>query len=364
MAYSSTFEEPHSPSDSEEEPLDIDKQKDGLQENEEDGSKLKKKPKKAGRKSRWSQELLSDFVDIIVSSDHYKTKLIFRNTKFQQNGEIYGKIREELKQRCAARGESFCFTVEQLRSKFKKCVSECKRAALTIKTGTGIKRFQEDKNLGAWFNKLYDIVKTRDSCQPEQAREPSATQSSRSTTSTPTVDTSESEMSSVDQNMFVPVKQPKRKSNRDDPICEAIKLMKTIAEKDPSKELITFMKDDIEKAREHELKLMQMMLSYGNQQPFQGQSPSFAAGHVGFASPACNSDSFYMSYPPAPHQSIQSAYVPEGSMYQGPSNYQFRPLSPANSRSASVNSNSTRSPASVGEASTLIRANSPVYHSM
>lgn len=60
--------------------------------------------------------------------------------------------------------------------------------------------------------------------------------------------------------MFVPVKQPKRKSNRDDPICEAIKLMKTIAEKDSSKELITFMKDDVEKAREHELKLMQMML--------------------------------------------------------------------------------------------------------
>ena len=50
------------------------------------------------------------------------------------------------------------------RSKFKKCVSECKRAALTIKTGTGIKKFQEGKNFGAWLNKLYDIVKTRYSC--------------------------------------------------------------------------------------------------------------------------------------------------------------------------------------------------------
>lgn len=88
-------------------------------------------------------------------------------------------------------------------------MSECKRAALPIKTGTSIKRFQEDKNLGAWFQKLYDIVKTRDSCHPEQARQ--------SLTSTPSVDMSESETASVEQsqNMFVPVKQANRKSNRD-----------------------------------------------------------------------------------------------------------------------------------------------------
>ena len=113
LACSYSFEEPQSPSDSEEEEQGEEKNKN---KNKEDGSKLKEKAKKAGRKSRWSQELLSDFIDIIVSSDHYKTKLIFRNTKFQQNGEIYGKIREELKQRCVARGESFSFTVEQLRS--------------------------------------------------------------------------------------------------------------------------------------------------------------------------------------------------------------------------------------------------------
>jgi len=137
-----------------------------------------------------------------------------------------------------------------------------------------------------------------------------------------------------------------------------MKLMKTIAEKDPTKELISFMKDDIEKAREHELRLMQMMLSFQNQQPLQGQSPVSAAGHVGFASRACNSDGLYLPYPPAPHQIIQSA----GSMYQGPSNYQFGPLSPANSLPTPVNSNySTPSPESVGEVSTLTRADSSVY---
>ena len=92
---------------------------------------------KTGRRPRWSQVVLDDFIDIIVSSDQYKKKLIFQNVKCQQNAEIYGKIREELKKGCTSRGENLSFTVDQLRSKFKKCVSECKRAALTIKTGIG-----------------------------------------------------------------------------------------------------------------------------------------------------------------------------------------------------------------------------------
>ena len=84
----------------------------------------------------------------------------------------------------------------------------------------------------------------------------------------PSEDTSENEASSANQsNGFVRLKQAKRKSNRDDPICKASKLMNTIAENDPSKELINFMKEDLAKAREHELRLMQMILSCGNQQP-------------------------------------------------------------------------------------------------
>ena len=160
---------------------------------EKRGKSSNKKQKKPGRKPRWSQELLNDFIDIIVSTDEYKTKLIFRNIKCQQNGEIYGRIRDEMKKRTAAREENFYFTIDQLRSKFKKCVSECKKAALTIKSGTGIKRFQEDKSYGEWFQKLYEIVKSRDSCQPEQAIEPTQFYRTQvSTCSTPTEDTSES----------------------------------------------------------------------------------------------------------------------------------------------------------------------------
>ena len=290
--------------------------------------------------------------------------------KCQQNAEVYGKIREELKERCATRGENFCFTVDQLRSKFKKCVSECKRAALTIKTGTGIKRFQEDKSYGAWFQKLYEVVKTRDSCQAEQAIEPTATQFYRNqiaSCSTPTEDTSESEASSNNQsNVFVPIKQGKKKSSRDDPICEAMKLMKTIAEKDPSKELINFMKEDIQKAREHELQLMQMMLSFGNQQPPWAQSHGSAMRNSGYMSPGCSvNDGFFPHHTVTPHQSQQGAFAPEGTMPQGVLNYQFQPISPSFARPASVHSDtSTPSPASVHESSTDSTSDNPVYHSL
>ena len=54
----------------------------------------------------------------------------------------------ELQERLASRGEHFSLSVSQIRNKFKKCVAECKKAALTIKTATGIKRFQEEKKFG------------------------------------------------------------------------------------------------------------------------------------------------------------------------------------------------------------------------
>lgn len=243
------------------------------------------------------------------------------------------------------------------------CFSECKRAVLTIKTGTGIKRFQEDKGYGAWFHKLYDIVKTRDSCQPEQAIEPSAHQFVRNEnqggTLTGTEDNStENESTDTNQNLFVPTKRQKRKSSREEPICEAIKLMKTLVEKDPSKELIAFMKDDIEKARQRELTLMQMMLSFGNQQAFQGQNLVPPVGHAHYASHNL-SDGYHQPYQPTAHYSRQSNYTPDFSMQQRNQGVQFRPISPT-----SVNSNySSLSPLSIHEGPND-PSGSPLHHSM
>lgn len=79
-----------------------------------------------------------------------------------------------LKARCAERNEEFIFSVSQLQSKFKKLVRECKKVALTVKTASGIENFIRDRGYGATFNNLYSLVKTRDSCNPDEAVEPSA----------------------------------------------------------------------------------------------------------------------------------------------------------------------------------------------
>ena len=113
-------------------------------------------------------------VDVICSKEYYKKKLIFTNTKNAKNGEIYGKVRDELLQRYEERGVEFPFSVKQIRDKFKKCIGECKKISMTVKTATGIKRVQDEKQLGAWFDQLFPLVQTRDSCNPDMAVESSS----------------------------------------------------------------------------------------------------------------------------------------------------------------------------------------------
>ena len=131
--------------------------------------KSKGEKKKPGHRSAWRQEEVDDLVDIIVNNNYYQRKLIFENTKKQRNGLIYGSILHQM------RDAEFKFNISQTRTRFKKCVSDCKNAALTIKTATGIRRFQEDQA-------LFALVKTRHSCQSEQAVEPSAAENSMSVT--------------------------------------------------------------------------------------------------------------------------------------------------------------------------------------
>lgn len=109
---------------------------------------------------------------MICSSEYYKKKLIFTNTKNSKNAEIYANVLKDLGQRYE--DGSFPFSVDQLRNKFKKCISECKKIALTVKTSTGVKRVQDEKQLGAWFNQLFPLVQTRDSCNPDMAVESSS----------------------------------------------------------------------------------------------------------------------------------------------------------------------------------------------
>ena len=127
--------------------------------------------KSTGRRSLWNSEYVDDMVDIITSSENFKRRLIFTNNKraTNANGEVYSQVLEQIKERHAL----FPFTTKQMRTKFKWYISTCKKVALTIQTATGIKRLIEDKGFGKWFGLLFPLVKSRDSCQPEQAIEPS-----------------------------------------------------------------------------------------------------------------------------------------------------------------------------------------------
>ena len=124
--------------------------------------------KKAGRRGQWNFSLLDDFVDIIVNNENYKKRLTFQNTKYQQNGVLYNSILQEPKRTAAARGDVVEFTVSQLHNKFKKCVGNCKKAALMIKTATGGKRFPNERGFGVWFDHLFALIKTKGSCNPDK----------------------------------------------------------------------------------------------------------------------------------------------------------------------------------------------------
>ena len=164
---------------------------------------------------------------------------------------IYQKILKELKDRCSARNEEVQFTGARLRTKF-----DCKFADLTIKTGTGIKRFQDEKGFGSWFNKLFTLVETRDSCNLEKAVEPSAT--------TKPIDESDVEYLNDGENIFVQIKSAKKKSSKRDTVCEALDLIRQTTVNDPTKDTIALMREELRKSREHETKLVEWVLPATN----------------------------------------------------------------------------------------------------
>ena len=231
----------------------------GLFEKKKKSQKCSKN--KSGRKAKWSQSLLGDLVDIVISNDYYRNKLILTNTKNQKNGEIYKKVLVELKERAAVRNEEVPFDHVQLRTKFKKAIAECKKTSLTMKTSTGIKRFIDEKGYGPWFNSLFAIVKTRDACRPELAVEPSFVR-----TQSPCLPDSEASAaeaspgtsSSESKERVVAPRRRKRKT--DESLHEAIDLIKTAINNDPVKEVLSYMSDQAQKSREHELNMLQMLL--------------------------------------------------------------------------------------------------------
>ena len=124
-----------------------------------------------GSRGQWKEHLLDNLVDIILDNDKRKEKLLLTNAKYVKNGQYYDKVIEELKERCSKRREEFPFNVAQTQQKFKCCISIYRYAFMKVKTSSGFKLFQEDKELICCFGKLLPIISSINNCQPQQAIE-------------------------------------------------------------------------------------------------------------------------------------------------------------------------------------------------
>jgi hypothetical protein len=72
-------------------------------------------------------------------------------------------------------------------------------------------------------------------------------------------------------------KKRKRKGDNTEILTEAVNLLKTAVENDASKDMLAFLKEDMEQSREHELKLFKSLCTQdGSQQPsFYPRAPPY-----------------------------------------------------------------------------------------
>lgn len=247
--------------------------------------------RKRGKRSQWADEDLDDFVDIILNDENHKRKLIFQNTMSKANKGNYESIQKELKQRASVRGTVFNKTIQQMRNKFKKLVSECKKANMVYKTATGISNYKDQKGHSKWFDILFPLVKSRDSCQPEQALEPSVG---------PTIEDKESEDTGVnfahdesdtsknsDDKLFVP-KPPKKMKKTENKLVEkttqVLEGIQSILHNQQTSSFLEFMEKENARARAHELEVMKLLIPSTPPSHLQGQYMNYPANYNTFHS--------------------------------------------------------------------------------
>ena len=274
--------------------------------------------KRRGRKAQWRDCHVADMVDVICSNDNFSRKLIFTNSKNTRNNEVYVQVLKEVEKRYTG-SSSFPFSTGQMRTKFKRCVAECKKLALTIKTATGVKRIQEDRGYGPWFNQLFSLVQSRDSCNPELAEEPSSSRNASSSASTETSPEDEG------KNLFVPRKRSKEKKKKEDIMTSVVEVLKDMSQQDTTTDLRKFFREENERAREHEMRLFQLFMSGTGSQAF---TPNFTAQSQGMSMnnlPALNSPGpSHMYHQPTGSVMAGTERVPNyslhasGEMYQQP----------------------------------------------
>ena len=170
-------------------------------------------------------------------------------------------------------------------------MSTCKTTLMTVKTASGIKRFQDQKELGQWFNRLLQLMKSRASCQPRQAIEPGSTQlqskdaehgsmeenSPEPASSSPAEQLERNEAIVPEKQshenlferpsarpkkpLFVPIKERKAPKSKDSAQTEEFRdlltQIKTVldGENNSVQQILSLFEKENEKARDHELRL-------------------------------------------------------------------------------------------------------------
>ena len=147
-------------------------------------------------------------------------------------------------------------------------MSTCREAALKIKTASGIQRFQDEKEYGSWFKKLFEVVKSMDNCQSDQAIEPGTSTSSNSSNSKCEGTFNESiTKTSEKRPLFVPIHETTKKAQKrhTENIQSTLDKINEALNADPTKELISFLKEDSERQQRQDerfLSLMEQMLKF------------------------------------------------------------------------------------------------------
>ena len=232
-----------------------------------------------------------------MENDKYKEKLLLTNVKNVKNGQHYSKVNAEIKEKCKVRDEQYVFNVAQTRQKFKRCITMCRNAVMKVKTSSGIRRFQEDKELGNWFAKLLPVISSMKNCQPQQAIEPGsnspeineankesnidevngnkASPDSASSSSS----TSSTKAKTGKRKFFVPTPAngKKSKGQTESLLCEikeTVTTLKTLASDTSSKDILDFLKEESQRQAARDdafLKIMGALV----------QQPSHVAPPVG-----------------------------------------------------------------------------------
>ena len=130
------------------------------------------------------------------------------------------------------------------------------KIALTVKTSTGVKRVQE---LRAWFNQLFPLVQTRDSCNPDMAVESSSSlqlSDGESVKRASDNRTSTDEQSSdgfhqgddSDKKQFLPIRKGRKKKvksqNSYSALSTAVALFEKVVNNDPTTQLVYFFTEE------------------------------------------------------------------------------------------------------------------------